>query len=437
VTSTSRTQDANVRDRSFWDRIGPYSGSRNKLALGMFVVLLVSYVLNAMDRQLFSILAPDAREELGLTVPQIGLATTIFTLGMGLAALPTSFLLARLQRRSVVLVGLVIFSAAIILTAFAQGLPDLLLYRFILGVGESMQLTALLAIGTTYFLNHRGVAASSLNFTFGVGAIIGPNLGAVLLSAYGWHTPLIAFGVVGLPIFILIVLLVRSWFTEYDPAGESGPMAAPEADAPTAAPVAEAESGATSLLERAPLLLALATAFAGLAIYGYLGLYPTYLREELGFTPEDAGFAVSMYGLGAMLSLIGGWLGDRFNFRIVLGLSLVAAAVSGYLLFTDITSLTTHAVMSFAFGGAISGMVYANLSAGIIKSMRRSLARRGSGLFVTALYLPAAFAGYLLGTLSDHLGWTAAALIQLSIFSIISALLSLAARPRVAALDVK
>ncbi|NLE98786.1 MAG: MFS transporter, partial [Propionibacterium sp.] len=54
----------------------------------MFVVLLISYVLNAMDRQLFSILATDAREELALSVPEIGLATTIFTLGMGVAALP-------------------------------------------------------------------------------------------------------------------------------------------------------------------------------------------------------------------------------------------------------------------------------------------------------------------------------------------------------------
>ncbi|MBB5790267.1 MFS transporter [Jiangella mangrovi] len=422
---------------SFWDRIGPYSGARNKLALGMFAVLLLSYVLNAMDRQLFSILAPDARDELGLTVPEIGLATTIFTLGMGLAALPTGFLLARLKRRSVVLVGLVIFSAAIVLTAFAQGLADLLVYRFVLGIGESMQLTALLAIGTTYFLNHRGIAASSLNFTFGIGAIIGPNLGAVILSAHGWKVPLVSFGLAGIPVFILIVALVRSWFTEYDAADDGGRAAVRPADVPVDPVTHAAEPGASSLLDRGPVLLAVATAFAGLAIYGYLGLYPTYLREQLGFSPEDAGFAVSLYGLGAVLSLVGGWLGDRYDFRIVLAVSLVVSAVSGYLLFTEISSLAAHAALSFVFGGAISGMVYANLSAGIIKSMKRSLASRGSGLFVTALYLPAAFAGYLLGTLSDHLGWTEAALIQLSAFSIVSAVLSLAARPKVRSGDAR
>jgi DHA1 family inner membrane transport protein len=419
-----------VSTPTFWERIGPYSARRNKLALGMFVVLLISYVLNAMDRQLFSILAPDARDELGLSVPQIGLATTIFTLGMGVAALPTGFLLARLGRKSVVLAGLVIFSAAIVLTAFAQGLVDLLLYRFVLGLGESMQLTALLAIGTTYFLNNRGVAASSLNFTFGVGAIIGPNLGAALLASYGWKMPLISFGLAGIPIFILIALLARSWFTEYTPADDRREEVERAAEA--AADI-EDEAGASSLLERAPVLIATSTVFAGLAIYGYLGLYPTYLREELGFAPTDAGFAVSLYGLGAMLSLIGGWLGDRFNFRIVLAISLVISAISGYLLFTPIQSLAAQAILSFIFGGAISGMVYANLSAGIIKTMKRSLAGRGSGLFVTSLYFPAAFAGFLLGWLAGTLGWTTAGLIQMSIFSVISAVLALAAKPPAAA----
>lgn len=428
MTTASATAPA------FWDRVGPYSAKKNKLALGMFIVLLISYVLNAMDRQLFSILATDARKELGLTVAQIGLATTIFTLGMGVAALPTGFLLARLKRKSVVLAGLAIFSAAIVLTALARGLVDLLLYRFVLGLGESMQLTALLAIGTTYFLNHRGVAASSLNFTFGIGAIIGPNLGAVLLSASGWKTPLIAFGVAGIPIFILILFLARSWFTEHKPEkpAEQGEAAGTGKDVESAD-----DAGASSLLERAPVLLAISTVFAGLAIYGYLGLYPTYMREQLGFNATDAGFAVSLYGLGAMLSLIGGWLGDRFNFRIVLAISLVISAVSGYLLFNGIHSLAAHAVLSFVFGGAISGMVYANLSAGIIKSMKRSLASRGSGLFVTSLYFPAAFAGFLLGSLANSLGWTVAGLIQLSIFSVVSALLALAARPSVVAADVK
>jgi MFS family permease len=389
--------------------------NRNKAALWMFVILLLSYVVNAMDRQLFSVLAPDVRRALGLTLPQVGLAATVFTLGMGVAGIPTGYLLSRMSRRGVAILGLLIFSVATYLTAYASGMPDLLLYRFISGLGEAMQLTALLAIGTTYFLNHRAVAASSLNFTFGIGAVIGPNLGAAILGATRWQTPFIVFGLLGAVALALILLVVKPWFSETHVD-----------DQPAAQ--AEEQGLAQSIWSRTPLTLALATAFAGLAIYGYLGLYPTYLREALGFTPKEAGLAVSFYGFGALLSLFGGWLGDRYDYRRLLVLSLIVSAISGGILFAGLgKSLGMHILFSFVFGGAISGMVYSNLSAGIIKSVTRAKASYASGLFVASLYIPAAFAGYLLGLLKESMGWSSAGVIQVAGCACIAALLSLLA----------
>ncbi|MDB5854591.1 MAG: transporter of the superfamily, partial [Herminiimonas sp.] len=387
--------------------------SKKKAAFGMFVVLLLSYVVNAMDRQLFSVLAPDVRKALALSVPQIGLAATVFTLGMGIAGIPTGYLLGRLSRRGVAILGLVIFSGATYLTAYAHGMPDLLLYRFVSGLGEAMQLTAILAIGTTYFMNHRAVAASSLNFTFGIGAVIGPNLGAAILGVTQWQMPFIVFGLSGVVALVLILAIVKPWFSEVRAADQAA-TAMPE------------EGEADSIWARQPLTLAIATMFAGLAIYGYLGLYPTYLREALGFTPKQAGLAVSFYGFGALLSLLGGWLGDKYDYRKLLFVALVISAVSGGLLFTGLEkSLILHIVFSFVFGGAISGMAYANLSAGIIKSVKRAKASYASGLFVASLYIPAAFAGYLLGTLKENFGWSTAGIVQVAGCALVSAVLSL------------
>jgi MFS family permease len=176
----------------------------------MFALLLVSYVINAMDRQLFSVLAPDVRDALGFSLPQLGLLSTVFTLGMGVAGLPAGFLLARVSRRALALCGLALFSAATALTAVATGFWDLFAYRFVSGVGEAMQLTALLAIGTAYFVRHRGLAASSLNFTFGVGAIIGPNLGAAILAATDWPVPFVVFGLAGFAVLPVVALVPRT-----------------------------------------------------------------------------------------------------------------------------------------------------------------------------------------------------------------------------------
>lgn len=385
----------------------------------MFVILLLSYVVNAMDRQLFSVLARDVRTALDIDLPKIGLASTIFTLGMGLAGIPTGFLLAKMSRRAVVLIGLVLFSVATYLTAHATGLADLLVYRFVSGLGEAMQLTAILAIGTTYFYKYRAVAASSLNFTFGIGAIIGPNIGAAVLNAYGWQMPFKTFGLAGIPAFILIILFVRPWFTEAKPV--SAQLMA-KASAGKAA--RDEEKAATSLLARKPLLLAFATVFGGLSIYGYLGLYPTYLREAVGFTPKESAMCVSFYGLGALLSLIGGWMGDKYSYKKVLIIALIISAVSGGFVFTPLgNSLVLHALFSFVFGGAISGMGYSNYSAGLIKSIVSEKASQASGLFVASLYIPAAFAGYILGMLKGPFGWSNAGIIQVSGAALISAVL--------------
>ncbi len=386
-----------------------------RIALAMFSVLLLSYVINAMDRQLFSVLAADVRVALNIDIPQVGLASTIFTLGMGVAGSPTGYLLSRVSRKNVALLGLAVFSVATYLTAHAQGMTDLLIYRFVSGLGEAMQLTALLAIGTTYFYRYRAVAASSLNFTFGIGAILGPNIGAAVLHAYGWQMPFIVFGLAGVPVFFLIVFFVRTWFTEA------------KAVTPATTSASE-EEAATTLLARKPIMLALATVFAGLSIYGYLGLYPTYLREAVGLTPKEAAMCVSFYGLGALLSLFGGWLGDKFNYRKLLFISLIVSAAAGWFIFTPLgKSIVAHTILSFVFGAAISGMVYANLSAGLIKSIVSEKASQASGLFVASLYIPAAFAGYPLGLLKEPFGWSTAGIIQVSGGALIAAVLSIAA----------
>ena len=57
------------------------SVDRGAVAIAMFCVLLLSYVLMAADRYLFPVLAVDVRKDFGLTLSSAGLLSTIFTLG--------------------------------------------------------------------------------------------------------------------------------------------------------------------------------------------------------------------------------------------------------------------------------------------------------------------------------------------------------------------
>ena len=378
----------------------------------MFAVLLASYVINAMDRQLFPLLAADVRREYGFSLPRIGLLSTIFTLGMAVAGLPTSHLLARFSRKAVLQTGIAIFSAGTALTVVSHGFLDMLTYRAITGIGEAMELTALLAIAANYFTRYRAVAFGSVNFCFATGAIIGPVLGGVILSAHrNWRLPMILFGLLGALAMILIALAVKPWFSETRD-NSHGPHDL---------------AGAPKLLNLNTALLTSMSLIGSLVIYGYLGMYPTFLREGLHYTPAAAGAVVGAFGLGALGSVAGGWLGDHFSPRYVLGLAFLGAAALGYLLFHT-SAFAVQLALSFAWGFIVSGTIYVNLAGYHVKAVRSSLAGPASGIFVTSLYGSAALGGYLMGWIVGHGSWARAGEVQLTALSLIGGMLSLALR---------
>jgi DHA1 family inner membrane transport protein len=389
------------------------SGSR-AVAIAMYCVLLASYSVNAADRQLFPLLAHDVRLQYGFSLSDTGLLTTIFTLGLAVAGLPTGYLLARFSRKTVLLLGIGIFSTGTALTILATGFPDMLVYLAATGIGEAMQLTVMIAIAANYFVGYRAAAIGSMNVFFGLGAFSGPILGSLLLTRYKtWHAPMVAFGIFGYLMIAVIALTVRPWFSETRRA----------ADARTD------HLGAHTLLNRNTIILTILSVIGGLVMFGFTGMYPTYLREGLQYTPKAAGFVISFYGAGALISIGGGWLGDRFSPRVVLSTAFFCTACLGYLCFHGSEGVGTRAVLTFAYGAIGSGTIYVNLAAYHVKSVRSSLSSRGSGMFVTSFYAAAAGAGYLMGGIASHGGWAMAGAIQITLLSLIAAGLALTLRP--------
>ena len=86
-------------------------------------------------------------------------------------------------------------------------------------------------------------------------------------------------------------------------------------------------------------------------------------------------------------------------------------------------------MLSFGWGIVVSSIIYVNLGGYHVKSLRRSLASRASGIFVTSLYGSASVAGYVMGWIATQGGWAAAGTIQLSVLSLVAATLALALRP--------
>lgn len=390
--------------------------------IGMFLVLLASYALNAMDRQIFPLIAADVRKEFGFSLADTGLLSTIFTLGMAVAGVPTGWLLARMSRKAVLQIGIAIFSIATLITAYSNGFHDMLIYRAATGIGEAMQLTVVIAIAASYFARYRATAVGAINFSFGVGAIAGPLLGGYLLGGErNWRLPLVTFGIAGFAVMAVIAVVVSSRMTEKASSGNA------RSDA----------QGADTMWNRNTLLLTLMSCIGGLCIYGYLGMYPTFLREHLHYSPSDTGRIMSIFGLGVFASIFGGWLGDRFHPKLVLTVSFAGTGLLGYLLFSGPTGFAVQSALSFCWGLLVSGVLYVNLAGYHIKAVRASLTNRATGVFVTTLYGAGAFAGYIIGGVAARLGWGTAGLMQISLMAAVGIVLTLLLRTDRMALPVR
>lgn len=385
------------------------------VALGMFGLLLVAYVLMSADRYLISILAPDIRKVLGFSLPQMGALTTLFTLGIGIAGLPAGALIARFSRKAVLVAGIGLFSLATFLFTVAGGFYSMLLFTVMQGIGMSFLATGMFSLAANYFAGRRVAAVGVVNVCFGLGSFVGPwAIGDLRGSSGSWQLPMLLFSAIGIGLAVLVMVFVRQWFSETRHANHLN----------------EGTGGADTLLNRNTVILTILSVIYGLAVYGFLGLYPTFLRESLHFTPAGAGAMLKYFGLGSLLAYFAGLLGDRLSPKVVIVGASVAVAVLGLLLYLPDLGVQSRQLLVFLYGVFGAAILYTNLAGAHIKALRRSLSSRGSSMFVTTVYAGAAFGGMLMGSLVKQFDWVVAGRIQMTALTLLGAVIAFGLRPR-------
>jgi MFS family permease len=377
---------------------GVRATTRTLAVVGGFFLLAFSYALNAMDRQVFYPLLPQISPDLGFSLTQGGLLATGFTLGMAVGGVPASILLDRVPRKHLIVVSIAIYSAGTLLTPLAVGFADMSFYRLLSGIGEGVQSASIAVTVASYFASHRTAALGSMGTTFGIGTFFGPIIGTAIASGVGsWRAPFVVFGCVGLATSVLILLFVSRRLTEAVARAGSG------------RPLADFDHVPESPYNRNTIALAVAVAAAGMVFYGFLGLFPTYLHDELHFTTGQGALATSFVGLGSAMSIFWGWVGDRVNTRLMLICAYLGAAVSALLLFNGPGTPLWEYVFAFTMGTTASGASYANSTSAIQRSVRPHRVGRAAGLFVISYYAAAAVSGYAFASLVSAFGWRQAA----------------------------
>jgi MFS family permease len=389
------------------------------LSVVFLIVLCLGYATNAADRQVFPTLLPEIRKAFGYDLKIAGLLSTVFTLGLAIAGFPTGFILDRTSRKSVILIGMVIYSVFTLATIFAHGFWDMLVYRALTGVGEGMQMAGLFAAIGSYFHRKRSFYIGWMVVAYGAGGFFGPRIGAALAQeADNWRVPFIWFAVVGFVMAVVVLLIIPIGFSE-----SKGPAATDTVDK-----VAFAHIPA-NLWNRNVILGFVGCIILGYTLFGFIGLYTTYLRDVLEYAPMAAATAFSYFGLGGLLSFVGGWCGDRFPQRGVIGVAFALMAAIGYSMYNVANSFRAQSLLCFLTGVFASGFVFVNLLSLLQRSVRPQMVGRASGIFLTSLFGSASTAGYQMGALVGKFGWGNAALIELTLFPVIGIIAMLLINP--------
>jgi MFS transporter, DHA1 family, inner membrane transport protein len=366
--------------------------------IALVLLLGVSYMFNAMDRQVFPALLASIRADYGLSLAQGGFVSTVFTVNVVIFAALSGWFMAKFGRRYVLLGGLVGYSLFTLLTPFATGFVSLTLLRALSGVGEALQVGAVFACMGGYFGARRGAAMGAMQTFFGLGAFLGPVLGTRLESwANSWSISFYVYGVAGIAVAFIVAIAIPREFTE---AGQIAPV------------VHDRSVRSESIWTRNLILSAISFGLVGVSFFSYSSLYASYTHSVLGFSVVDAGSALGMYGVGAMCGFIGGWLGDKISNKSTV-VALLILATAGYLLFHGFPSFPLHLLLSFTFGLMVSGFLFARLMSVVQRSVHSNQIGHAGAVALAAFYLPGPFAGYLFGKLVEIVGWSAASLFMI------------------------
>jgi predicted MFS family arabinose efflux permease len=274
----------------------------------VLALLFVAYVFNFVDRQILGILLESIRRDLQLSDSVMGLLTgTAFAVFYATLGLPIARLADVWVRRTIVALGLALWSAMTVASGLAQSLAQLAAARIGVGVGEAALSPPAHSLISDYFpLERRATALGIYAVGIHVGTLFGFKGGGMLDDAFGWRA---AFLIVGLPGLVLALLV---WLTVKEPV--RGRMDAAQAARPRAPTVGEV---LRYLMQRRSFVyIATAMGFTAFAGYAFSVWAPTFLRRVHHWSSSQAGDLGWPIGIGGALgSILAGLLADRLGRR--------------------------------------------------------------------------------------------------------------------------
>src|SRR5215470_2071408 len=176
--------------------------------------LFLSTVINYIDRQTLSVLAPNIKQEFGWNNQTFAALIIAFRLAYAIGQSVSGRFLDTVGIRTGLSITVAFYSLSAMLTSTAAGLRSFCGFRFLLGAGESANWPGATKAVSEWFPKHeRALATAFFDSGSSIGGAIAPFLILPIYFHWGWRPVFVIPGFLG-----LIWLMV--WRKAYYPARE-------------------------------------------------------------------------------------------------------------------------------------------------------------------------------------------------------------------------
>ncbi|WP_413231129.1 MULTISPECIES: MFS transporter [Methylobacterium] len=324
---------------------GRFSGlQRITFALCFAIVLL-----DGFDTAAIGYIAPSLITEWGgVTRPALAPVLSAALFGLAFGALSAGPLADRFGRKAVLVASVVELSLACLVSAFTGDLTQLVILRFLTGLGLGAAMPNAVTLTSEYCPASRRAFLTNMMFSgFPLGAAFGGFLAAWMIPLFGWRSVLVFGGVVPLVLALTLVVALpeslRYLVAKGAPAERIRKIVrhlAPEAAGAAVFTLGEPQAAPGAVQEKSGLALVLSPAyrvgsvmlwvtyFCGLVIFYALINWMPILFRDAGVDPRNAALAAALFPLGGVGAIVLGLLMDRFNPNVMVAAGFLATAAA-------------------------------------------------------------------------------------------------------------
>src|SRR3954470_20511044 len=168
------------------------------------ITAILCALLEIVDTTIVNVALNDMKGNLGATMTEVGWVITSYAIGNVIIVPMTSWLSQQFGRRNYFAASIILFTICSFLCGNATNIWELVIFRFMQGLGGgALLVTSQTIITESYPVEKRGMAQA----IYGLGVIIGPTLGPPLggYIVYHFSWPYIFY--INIPIGVIATLL--------------------------------------------------------------------------------------------------------------------------------------------------------------------------------------------------------------------------------------